>query len=391
MKKITAILLTFASSTTTQPLTAETILPVFDNALELMKEGTNVSSGVLNKAQDTFRNLTVWLKEADENIEKLVEEMEEVKLDAKKIQNNFIDKYLKSKTELRRVRQNLRKLAYKTVTASEDIKLLLDAMEGNPDPVLQQAQVATMKDLLKETKISLTDANEKYNTAVDILSSLSFDMKQLIEKLDRSITNGTEEYENWTSKVRWGAYGGAGSLAAGLLVADILGCLGEETDELFNTILINQQFTFFLSGICSAIGTPASIATAAIAVESAIDEYSGKLQLFQTRVETIQEKVGGMDELVKSAVEALKDEIDILDRWDSSAETVSFNFDSYSEEKLKKFEALRKIVRRGIDALQANAQEFLEQPVNILGEEQLLARYASFDEEHITWYFGLND
>jgi len=369
MKKITAILLTFASSTTTQPLTAETLLPVFDNALELMKEGTNVSSGVLNKAQDTFRNLTVWLKEADENIEKLVEEMEEVKLDAKKIQNNFIDKYLKSKTELRRVRQNLRKLAYKTVTASEDIKLLLDAMENNPDPVLQQAQVATMKDLLKETKISLTDANEKYNTAVDILSSLSFDMKQLIEKLDRSITNGTEEYENWTSKVRWGAYGGAGSLAAGLLVADILGCLG----------------------ICSAIGTPTSIATAAIAVESAIDEYSGKLQLFQTRVETIQEKVGGMDELVKSAVEALKDEIDILDRWDSSAETVSFNFDSYSEEKLKKFEALRKIVRRGIDALQANAQEFLEQPVNILGEEQLLARYASFDEEHITWYFGLND
>ena len=98
-----------------------------------------------------------------------------------------------------------------------------------------------------------------------------------------------------------------------------------------------------------------------------------------------------MDELVKSAVEALKDEIDILDRWDSSAETVSFNFDSYSEEKLKKFEALRKIVRRGIDALQANAQEFLEQPVNILGEEQLLARYASFDKEDITWYFDLND
>ena len=161
--------------------------------------------------------------------------------------------------------------------------------------------------------------------------------------------------------------------------------------ELFNPILINQQFTFFLSGICSAIGTPTSIATAAIAVESAIDEYSGKLQLFQTRVETIQEKVGGMDELVKSAVEALKDEIDILDRWDSSAETVSFNFDTYSEEKLKKFEALRKIVRRGIDALQANAQEFLDQPVNILGEEHLLARYASFDEEHITWYFGLND
>merc|ERR1711872_106235 len=369
MKKITAILLTFASSTTTQPLVVETILPVFDNALELMKEGTNVSSGVLNKAQETFRNLTVWLKEADENIEKLVEEMEEVKLDAKKIQNNFIDKYLKTKTELRRVRQNLRKLAYKTVTASEDIKLLLDAMENNPDPVLQQAQVATMKDLLKETKILLTDANEKYNTAVDILSSLSFDMKQVIEKLDRSITNGTEEYENWTSNFRWGAYGGVGSVAAGLIVADILGCLG----------------------ICSAIGTTASIATAAITVESAIAEYSAKLELFQERVEAIQEKLSGMDELVKSAVEALKDEIDILNRWDSSAETVSFNFDTYSEEKLKKFEALRKIVRRGIDALQANAQEFLEQPVNILGEEQLLARYASFDEEQITWYFGLND
>ena len=91
-------------------LAAGTILPVVDNVLEMMKEGTLISSGVLNKAQETFRNLTVWLKEADENIEKLIEEMEEVKLDAKKIQNNFIDKYLKSKNQLRRVRQNIRKI-----------------------------------------------------------------------------------------------------------------------------------------------------------------------------------------------------------------------------------------------------------------------------------------
>merc|ERR1711881_522543 len=111
---------------------------------------------------------------------------------------------------LRRVRQNLRKLAYKTVTASEDIKLLLDAMENNPDPVLQQAQVATMKDLLKETKILLTDANEKYNTAVDILSSLSFDMKQVIEKLDRSITwnRGVREldFKSEMGSIWWGRF-----------------------------------------------------------------------------------------------------------------------------------------------------------------------------------------
>ena len=228
MEKTAFILLILASyaSSAPQPLVTDIVKPLLDNVFKMMQEGTNVTSEVIQTAQETFKNLTMWLEEADRNMIKLQMEMEEIGLDETKIQNNYKTKYLKVKSELRQVRQNLRKLAHKTGTATEDLLLLLDGMENNPDPVLEEAQFETMKDLLKDTKLLLEDANEKYNKAVDILDGLSHDMGQAIEKLRKRLTEGTEEYEDWTNGIRTGVYSGVGAAAVLCGIFDFMGGYG---------------------------------------------------------------------------------------------------------------------------------------------------------------------
>ena len=130
----------------------------------------------------------------------------------------------------------------------------------------------------------------------------------------------------------------------------------------------SYEITYFISGACSAgIAAPLSVA-AGVSVEVSIKEYKKTMERFKTKVETLQQSVGGMDHLVKSAVEVLKKEISILDRWDNNADRVTFNLSKYSEEQLAKYEVFRKIVRRGVVALQASAKEYLAQPIDLTGD-----------------------
>ena len=130
----------------------------------------------------------------------------------------------------------------------------------------------------------------------------------------------------------------------------------------------SYEITYFISGLCTAgITAPLSVA-AGVSVEVSIKEYKKTMEIFKIKVEALQQSVGGMDHLVKSAVEVLKKEISILDRWDNNADRVTFNLSKYSEEQLAKYEVFRKIVRRGVVALQASAKEYLAQPIDLTGD-----------------------
>jgi len=50
--------------------------------------------------QETLRNLTTVLQQAEQNIFELVQEMEELEIDTSKIPNNFMEQYTQKKTEL---------------------------------------------------------------------------------------------------------------------------------------------------------------------------------------------------------------------------------------------------------------------------------------------------
>ena len=188
--------------------------------------------------QETLRNLTTVLQQAEQNIFELVQEMEELEIDTSKIPNNFMEQYTQKKTELHKVRQNLRLLAKRTLRETT----LYTAALQIEDEILQQATSENMEELIAETKKQLTTANQSYNSAVDILTSLSLNLEQVVEKLERSLTNGTQEYEEWTSNLRTGVYGGVGAASVGFLIADIFGCLGSSMDEKYK--LLNMHFFY---------------------------------------------------------------------------------------------------------------------------------------------------
>ena len=116
------------------------------------------------------------------------------------------------------------------------------------------------------------------------------------------------------------------------------------------------------------MGTTTTLITTTAAVEASIAEYKGTLRRFQATAERIQESVVEMDVLVTVAVNTLEKEIDILGQWENNANTVSYNFSNYSDQKLAEMEAIRKVVRRGVETLQSSAKRFLEQPLYITGE-----------------------
>ena len=68
--------------------------------------------------QETLRNLTTVLQQAEQNIFDLVLDMDELEIDTSKIPNNFVKQYSQKKAELHQVRQNLRKLAKRTLRVS---------------------------------------------------------------------------------------------------------------------------------------------------------------------------------------------------------------------------------------------------------------------------------
>ena len=73
-------------------------------------------------------------------------------------------------------------------------------------------------------------------------------LKKFNQLMTKMVDPNSEEYEIWTSRVRGTAYGSATGVTVGMIVADILGCLG----------------------LCSGIVTSTTWGTAIAATESAI-------------------------------------------------------------------------------------------------------------------------
>ena len=89
---------------------------------------------------------------------------------------------------------------------------------------------------------------EDYKQAIENMSQENSQLKKFNQLMTKTVDPNSEEYKIWTSRVRGTAYGGATGVTVGMIVADILGCLG----------------------FCSGIVTSTTWGTAVAATESAI-------------------------------------------------------------------------------------------------------------------------
>ena len=77
-----------------------------------------------------------------------------------------------------------------------------------------------------ETLEALKEALGKYNSALEAFENLNSSIAKQNGKLEKMVTKGSTEYEEWVTKTRAGSYGTLTGTTIGFIIADIFGCLG---------------------------------------------------------------------------------------------------------------------------------------------------------------------
>merc|ERR1712226_431490 len=304
---------------------------------------TEETRAVFNNT-DLFEKIAESLIEAEKNILEMDAELKLLETEELQFEDNYFPAYNEAKRYLRETRQGLRKLAHRTVAEVRDLKTLLEDLDKNNDPVLLKASLDKMKGLMIETLKTLNEALEKYNSAVQTFENLNSSIAIQNMKLEKLVTKDSAENKAWIKKLRGGTYGAIAGTTVGCIIADSLGALG----------------------VCSAVNLAASGTTAA-AIETAIYRYNAVLEKLKTITGRMLESGHNFDKTIHQAIDILTDEIELINNWAISAEIVNKNIDKYPQEYLKKYRSIRTVFINGLDGLNIAAEQFLDQPVDILG------------------------
>lgn len=327
---------------------SDQIEDAIDKGLAKLSEVSGAPKEALENAAETFTKIAGFIKTATDNIESMYAEMSEVEDLGNEISNDFLLQFNEVKNDIRECRQELRILAVSTVTHSKDLKDHVDGLDNNPDIVLLQATIDTMKELLIKTKERLTNANTKYRNAIRIMIDIESRMKILSLDLENRANENSDEYKKFENEVRGGTYGGCGGLAVGMIVADALGCLG----------------------LCSATVTTTCFGVGITSVEGVLAAYRKSVAEFLEKTTNIKESIDGMEDSVIEAVKVLEYELSIIHEWEQISDNLGNKIEKYPVKYLQKFKAIRKIFLRNVVDLAEVAQKFLDQPISFFGDDK---------------------
>merc|ERR1739848_228176 len=315
------------------------IVDQLDSLPLMTEEGKNVLKN--SKLTETIAEA---LKEAEENIRAMDAEIKLLENEELQFEDNYFPKYNEAKGYLRQTRQALRKLADKTVKEVRDLKVLLEELDKTDDTFLLKQSIEKMKDLMISTLETLKEALEKYNLALDTFEKLTSTIRTQNRKLQNLTDKNSAEFKELRTKMRAGLWSTVGATTVGLIIADIFGCLG----------------------ICSTTGL--AISAGAIAgAEGGFAKYTAKLETWKLITDRMVESGFNFDRTLTEAIGFLTNEIDLINNWTNSAEVVNSNIEKYPQQYLKKYKTIRTIFVNGLDDLSNSAQDFLDQPVDILG------------------------
>jgi len=313
------------------------------NQVDSLVGFTEETKAVFNNSE-LFEIISESLKEAEKNILEMDVELKLLETDELQFEDNYFPAYNEAKRYLRETRQGLRKLAQRTVKDVRDLKILLEDLDKSNDPVLLKASLDTMKDLMIETLETLNEALEKYNSALETFENLNSSIATQNRKLEKMVNKNSAEYNAWTEKLRASIYTTIAGTTVGCIVADALGALG----------------------ICSAVNAAISGTTAA-GIEAEIVKYGATLNKLKKITDRMLESGNNFDQSIKQAIDILTGEIDLINNWAESAEVVSKNIEKYPQQYLTKYISIRTVFINGLNDLNKSAEEFLDQPVDILG------------------------
>jgi len=264
--------------------------------------------------------------EAEQSIHNMTAELKTL---GTQFNDTYFPKYNEAKSYLRQSRRDLRKLADRTVKDVIDMKIMLKALDETKDSfavnLFLKISLNRMKDLMIETLKTLKNAKGKYNLARETFDLLKQQIKTENEKLKKLVDKQSDEFEEQLD-------------ALNVFVKIITGCFVVED--------------IFPSFSCSA-------------ESSKFVEFQEIMKL-KTISDRMLETGNNFDQAINVAIDVLEDEIDIIGKWTQSAKAVSATIDESPVETLRLLKPIRTIFVIGLDNLKNAAEEFLDQPKNIL-------------------------
>lgn len=206
-----------------------------------------------------------------------------------------------------------------------------------------------MKTLIEESNRILDDAMVKYDQAADDIDAVNNSLQSFKFGVNQMLDESTAEHETWKSNIRAGVYAGAGGATVGLLVADILGCLG----------------------FCTAIGTTSTWAASATIVETKINQVTAKLGELK---QTIDNSVEDVDSIIRGTRDIstfIQEETEVLIQWDNAANHLAGKLDNVKKEQFYRLSLQRKSFTNALKGLRDVATEFWKRPDGIFGRPLL--------------------
>jgi len=264
-----------------------------------------------------YKKIAEDLKKAEKILIELSAEINSLGYEEFDNQKDYFPEYYKAKQKLKKTRQGLRKLAHRTVNDVRSLRVLLTALDKRKEPVFLHVSLVKMKALMIETVKTLEEALDDYNSAEITMNNLKASIKKTNALLGK--------------------------------------VLAKNTPAPCSTLDPNSTGYEYFVYHANCI-TPRRFWDAFYPSIPKLREISFKMEVQGTQ----------FDKTIIKAIGILTEEIELINKWSSSAEIVSQNIDIISEEDLKMYFEIRTFFVKGLDNLQKNAEEFLAQPIDIL-------------------------
>merc|ERR1712062_805211 len=180
-REMVILLILLVSTAFGRPSSDRDVGTEIGNQLSDIRHFSNETGKMLRNSSLTEEVIKMLL-EAEQAILIMTAELETLETEEMKFKDNYFPNFNKAKDYLRRTRQDLRKLADRTVKDVRDMKIMLEAIDETIDSsaanLFLKISMNRMKDLMIETLETLKKAKGKYNSALETFDNLNTSIKK---------------------------------------------------------------------------------------------------------------------------------------------------------------------------------------------------------------------
>lgn len=329
-------------------------LGVLGKVVKGLSDGSDIQSVVIEKVKEGVAKIDKLMKDIEVKIAEISKDIGVINTERSESLREAYTSYRRIKVILKDTRIELRRLAVKTELKTSDLILYMKSWDhekyssqDQKDYLKEQAEI--LKQLLEESNVILTDAKRKYDQAYKVFNTINARLEDFKLKVDLMLDEKTAEHQAWVVSLRAGIYGTATGLTVLFGILDAAGCLG----------------------FCSGIGTSVSWVASTAAAESEIARVTAKIEQFGNTVLNSIESVENITETTKELQKFIEHETNIIVKWHETVKNMDKYVDDATQENFYGLTLKRGRYEANLVKLRAAAQEFIDQPENIFGEDIL--------------------